>query len=211
MSGNRPIRNIYCVGRNYRLHAAELGNAVPDEPMLFTKPDHALVALDGSEIAIPGGRGEVHYEMEIVVRAGRAYEKGIRADELLDGMALGLDLTLRDVQTVLKQKGYPWLAAKGFRKSAPITAFRPFPGTEALRLNDFVLMKNDVEAQRGNARDMIFDLQALIDYCAEHYGIGEGDVLFTGTPAGVGPVGDGDRFRLLYAGEAWGSGTIRLV
>lgn len=211
MSGNRPIRNIYCVGRNYRLHAAELGNAVPDEPMLFTKPDHALAALDGSEIAIPGSKGEVHYEMEIVVRVGRTYEKGIRADELLDGMALGLDLTLREVQNVLKQKGYPWLAAKGFRNSAPITAFRPFPGIAELRLNDFVLMKNGVEAQRGNAVDMIFNLQALIDYCAEHYGIGEGDVLFTGTPAGVGPVADGDRFRLLYAGEPWGSGHIRLL
>jgi 2-keto-4-pentenoate hydratase/2-oxohepta-3-ene-1,7-dioic acid hydratase in catechol pathway len=211
MSSFTNIRNVYCVGRNYGLHAAELGNAVPEQPMLFSKPTHALVALDGGDILLPGSRGEVHYEMEIVIRIGRPYEKGIRADELVDGVALGIDFTLRDVQSELKKKGYPWLAAKGFRHSAPITAFRPFAGTEALGLKEFVLLKNGTEAQRGNANDMIFNLQTIIDFCAEHFGLGQGDAIFTGTPAGVGPVADSDRFTLQFGSETWGEGVVRLV
>lgn len=211
MSSFTDIRNVYCVGRNYGLHAAELGNAVPEQPMLFSKPTHALIALDGGDILLPGSRGEVHYEMEIVIRIGRPYEKGIRADELVDGVALGIDFTLRDVQSELKKKGYPWLAAKGFRHSAPITPFRPFAGTEALGLKEFVLLKNGAEAQRGNANDMIFKLQTIIDFCAEHFGLGQGDAIFTGTPAGVGPVADGDRFTLQFGSETWGEGVVRLV
>ncbi|MEF3302747.1 fumarylacetoacetate hydrolase family protein [Paenibacillus sp. GYB003] len=211
MSHFTDIRNIYCVGRNYGLHAAELGNAVPEQPMLFSKPTHSLVPLDGGEIEVPGGRGEVHFETEVVIRIGKSYKKGARADDLIDGVALGLDLTLRDVQSELKKKGYPWLAAKGFRNSAPITGFRPFGGTEALARNDFGLLKNGEEAQRGNVNDMIFDLQTIVDYCAEHYGIGPGDVIFTGTPAGVGPVADGDRFQLRFGGDIWGEGVIRLA
>lgn len=204
------IRNIYCVGRNYGLHAAELGNAVPEQPMLFSKPTHALVQLNGSEIDLPGGRGEVHYETELVIRIGRDYEPGIRVDDLADQVALGIDFTLRDVQSELKKKGYPWLAAKGFRSSAPVTAFRPFPGTEALAAADFGLLKNGVEVQRGNVKDMIFNLQTIVDFCAEHYGVGKGDLIFTGTPAGVGPVADGDRLQLIFGGETWGEGVIRL-
>ncbi|MDF2663938.1 MAG: fumarylacetoacetate hydrolase [Paenibacillus sp.] len=211
MSSFTNIRNVYCVGRNYGLHAAELGNAVPEQPMLFSKPTHSLIPLDGGDILLPGSRGEVHYEMEIVIRIGRSYEKGIRADELVDGVALGIDFTLRDVQSELKKKGYPWLAAKGFRHSAPITAFHSFEGTEALGLKEFVLLKNGSEAQRGNANDMIFNLQTIIDFCAEHFGLGQGDVIFTGTPAGVGPVADGDRFTLQFGSETWGEGVVRLA
>ncbi|TMV48473.1 fumarylacetoacetate hydrolase family protein [Paenibacillus mesophilus] len=211
MTSFNDIRNIYCVGRNYGLHAAELGNAVPEQPMLFSKPTHSLIALDGGEIRLPGSRGEVHYEMEIVIRIGRPYEKGIRVDELVDGVALGIDFTLRDVQSELKKKGYPWLAAKGFRHSAPITAFRPFGGTEALGSKEFVLLKNGSEAQRGNANDMIFNLQTIVDFCAEHFGLGLGDAIFTGTPAGVGQVADGDRFVLQFGSETWGEGVVRLV
>lgn len=211
MSDFSDIRNIYCVGRNYGLHAAELGNAVPEQPMLFSKPTHALIALDGKPIELPGNRGEVHYETEVVVRIGSRYEKGARVDEMIDGVALGIDFTLRDVQSELKKKGYPWLAAKGFRHSAPVTGFRPFSGIEALGSADFGLLRNGVEAQRGNVKEMIFDLQTIVDYCAEHFGIGPGDVIFTGTPAGVGPVADGDRFQLQYGGEIWGEGVIRLV
>ncbi|RKN84926.1 fumarylacetoacetate hydrolase family protein [Paenibacillus ginsengarvi] len=205
------IRNIYCVGRNYGLHAAELGNAVPEQPMLFTKPIYSLVQLDGSVIEVPGSQGEVHYETEVVIRIGQTYEPGKSADDLIDGVALGLDLTLRDVQSELKKKGYPWLAAKGFRRSAPITAFRPFPGTEALGRESFGLLKNGAVAQQGNSNEMIFSIQTIIDYCAEHYGIGPGDLIFTGTPAGVGPIRDGDKFELQFGGETWGEAVIRLV
>ncbi|WP_409345678.1 fumarylacetoacetate hydrolase family protein [Paenibacillus sp. MBLB4367] len=204
------IRNVFCVGRNYREHAAELGNAVPDAPMLFMKPVHALTAMDGSEIALPGNRGDIHYEAELVLHVGRPYERGIGVDELVDKYALGLDLTLRDVQSELKKKGQPWLAAKGFLGSAPIGSFRPFPGAAELGRQLFTLSKNGTEVQRGCTTDMIFDLQTIVDFCAAHYGLGTGDLIYTGTPAGVGAIADGDRFTLRMGEEAAGECVIRL-
>lgn len=205
------IRNVYCVGRNYKAHAEELGNELPKEPMLFTKPTHALTAMDGGEVSVPGSRGEVHYEAELVLHIGSAYVPGKRADELVDRMAFGLDLTLRDVQSVIKSKGTPWLPAKGFLRSAPLGGWMPFPGTASLADRDFTLRKNGTEVQRGNVSRMIFDIQTIIDYCAAHYGIGPGDIIFTGTPEGVGPVKNGDRFELAWGGEAAGSCVIKLV
>lgn len=204
------IRNIYCVGRNYGLHAAELGNDVPDEPMIFIKPTHALAPLDGGELALPGDRGELHYETELVIRIGRDYAPGVQVDELADGMALGIDFTLRDVQSVIKKKGQPWLPAKGFLNSAPLGPFKPFPGVAALKAQEFVLKKNGAEAQRGNVNDMIFDLQTIVDYIARHYGLGAGDIIYTGTPAGVASVSDGDLLELFWGGERFGSAVIRL-
>lgn len=204
------IRNIYCVGRNYKAHAEELGNELPKEPMLFTKPTHALAPMDGSTVELPGSRGEVHYEAELVVHIARDYTPGARADELIDKMAFGLDLTLRDVQSVIKSKGTPWLPAKGFLQSAPLGGWIPFPGTASLAEKDFTLRKNGAEVQRGNVSRMIFDIQTVVDYCAAHYGLGAGDIIFTGTPEGVGPVRDGDRFELAWGSEPAGSCVIRL-
>jgi fumarylpyruvate hydrolase len=204
------IRNIYCVGRNYRLHAAELGNAVPEEPMLFTKPTHALVAMNGQEIILPSGRGEIHFETELVVRARREHQSGNSAEGLFGAFALGLDLTLRDVQSGLKAKGHPWLAAKGFLRSAPIGPFRSCTSLQEMKEREFTLQKNGTEVQRGHIRDMIFDLQTIADYVAERYGLGEGDIIYTGTPAGVGPVADGDRLELFWGDDSSGSVTIRI-
>ncbi|MCZ8518067.1 MULTISPECIES: fumarylacetoacetate hydrolase family protein [Paenibacillus] len=206
---NESIRNIYCVGRNYGLHAAELGNDIPEEPMIFTKPTHALTPIDGGEISLPQGRGEVHYEAELVLHVGRAYEPGIAVDELVDRMALGIDFTLRDVQSVIKKKGHPWLPAKGFLNSAALTAFRPFPGFEQVKQVEYTLQRNGEEVQRGNLNDMIFNLQVIIDYIAEHYGLGAGDIIYTGTPAGVAAVREGDRFELLWGDEQLGAFTAR--
>lgn len=206
----KTIRNVYCVGRNYKAHAEELGNELPKEPMLFTKPTHALTAMDGSVIEVPGNRGEVHYEAELVLHIAGDYKPGIRADELIDRMAFGIDFTLRDVQSAIKSKGLPWLPAKGFLRAAPLGGWLPFPGTAALAEKDFTLRKNGVEVQRGNVSRMIFDVQTIVDYCAAHYGLGAGDVIFTGTPEGVGPVGDGDRFELHWSGEPAGDCIIRL-
>jgi len=192
------IQNVYCVGRNYRLHAAELGNEVPTKPMIFMKPTHAVVAMKGERIAMPKDQGELHYEAELVIRIGRDYEPGMPMDDLIDVMALGIDFTLRDVQTVCKQKGHPWTAAKAFRNSAPMTPYIAFPGVEALPKHDFVLLKNGVEVQRGNARDMIFDVKTIVDYVAAHYGLGKGDIIFTGTPAGVGAAVTGDKLELFF-------------
>lgn len=204
------IRNIYCVGRNYRLHAAELGNDVPTSPFLFSKPTHALVLANGQEIVLPADRGDVHHELELVVHVNKTFEKGMRVDEVVDRLSLGLDLTLRDVQSELKQKGHPWLKAKGFKNSAILTADRPFPGVEGAQKVDFRMLKNGVEVQHGNISDMVFHLQELFDFTAEHFGLGEGDVMFTGTPAGVGPLHDGDHLEMFWGEERLGSCTIRM-
>ncbi|KKO52807.1 fumarylacetoacetate hydrolase family protein [Paenibacillus sp. DMB20] len=198
------VNNVYCVGRNYRLHAAELGNAVPDEPMIFMKPSHAVVPLDGSRLAMPSGRGTLHFEGEIVIQAAKAYKPGMTVDELVEVMALGIDFTLRDVQSVIKEKGHPWMAAKGFKNSAPLTPYITFPGNEGILKTDFTIMKNGLEVQRGNVGEMIFSLQDIIDYIGHHYGLGEGDLIFTGTPAGVGPAESGDVFELFWGGVRLG-------
>ncbi|WP_309120104.1 fumarylacetoacetate hydrolase family protein [Paenibacillus sp.] len=201
--------NVYCIGRNYALHAKELGNEVPKSPIVFLKPTHALVPFEGT-VPMPAGVGEVHHEAEIVLRVAKAYEPGANVDDLIDRMTLGLDFTLRDVQSELKSKGQPWLAAKGFRHSAPICEWMRFPGAAAIQDVEFQLMKNGETAQRGNARDMIFSLQALVDHLGTNYGLGEGDVIFTGTPAGVGPVADGDALELALEGQTVGACVISM-
>lgn len=209
MKMNSQIRNVYCVGRNYRLHAEELGNAVPDEPMIFMKPSHAVVLMEDQELTLPGGRGEIHYEAELVVRIGADHTPGMSVDEVIDAYAFGIDFTLRDVQSVIKQKGHPWTAAKGFKNSAPISKFEPVQSIQSLTDFEFTLNKNGEEVQRGNIRDMIFTIQNIADYLSEHYGLGPGDIIFTGTPAGVGPVEPGDRLELTWADEAKGSVIVR--
>ncbi|MBD2871290.1 fumarylacetoacetate hydrolase family protein [Paenibacillus arenilitoris] len=210
MNGS-DIRNIYCIGRNYRLHALELGNEVPDEPLVFTKPTHAIAPMNGNVIELPGDVGEVHFELEIVLRIGRAYEPGMDADLCVDGMTLGLDLTLRDVQSKLKAKGQPWLAAKGFKGSAPLGNWLPYPGAAALAEKEFVLVRSGSEAQRGNARDMLFGVSELIRYVGERYGLGAGDILYTGTPAGVAALKDEDRLLAIWGDDVVGSCSVKLV
>jgi 2-keto-4-pentenoate hydratase/2-oxohepta-3-ene-1,7-dioic acid hydratase in catechol pathway len=204
------IRNVYCVGRNYGLHAAELGNAVPDRPIVFTKPTHSLVAMDGGDIELPGGQGELHFETELVLHIGRDYRSGIRVDELVDAMALGIDFTLRDVQSEIKKMGYPWLPAKGFLRSAPIAPFQPFPGEAAVMEAEFTLRRNGEAAQNGKPADMIFGLQALVDFIADNFGLGQGDIVFTGTPAGVAAVQDGDKLELFWGQALAGSFRVKL-
>ncbi|MFY0543767.1 fumarylacetoacetate hydrolase family protein [Brevibacillus sp. H7] len=205
------IRNIFCVGRNYRLHAAELGNEVPTTPFLFNKPTHALALADGSAIELPGDRGELHYETELVFHIARSYQEGMQVEDVIDRMAVGIDFTLRDVQSELKKKGHPWLLAKGFRNSAVITPFHPFPGLEACKQTDFSLLKNSEQVQRGNIGDVIFDLLTVIRFATEHFGLSKGDILYTGTPAGVGPVANGDRLTMLWGDQVWGEFTAKLT
>lgn len=206
----KQIHNIFCVGRNYRLHAAELGNDVPTSPMLFDKPTHSLVETNGQEIDLPGNRGEIHYEAELVIHIARGYEPGLTLDQMVDKIALGVDLTLRDVQSVLKKNGHPWLLAKGFKNSAILTPFHPFPGQQLLEKTHFSMLKNEEKVQIGNVQDMIFDLMTIIQFTTEHFGLDAGDIIYTGTPAGVGPVLDGDHFALFFGEEKWGEFTARL-
>jgi 2-keto-4-pentenoate hydratase/2-oxohepta-3-ene-1,7-dioic acid hydratase in catechol pathway len=204
------IRNIYCVGRNYAQHAAELGNAVPEAPMIFMKPSHALIEMNGQPILLPKDQGEVHYEAELVLHIGKTYKKGISVDDLVDRFALGIDFTLRELQNELKKKGHPWMSAKGFLRSAPIGPFLPFLGEAEIKHTDFTLWKNGVEVQRGNTSIMIFHLQAIVDYCAEHYGLGPGDLIYTGTPAGAGSLVNGDQLRLQWGNQHAGECIIEI-
>lgn len=210
MINMEKTRNIYCVGRNYVEHVKELHNKIPDKPMLFSKPTHSLVMAEGQSIRLPGESGEVHFEAELVLHIGQAYEKGISVDELVDLMTIGIDFTLRDVQNELKRKGHPWLLAKGFLNSAVIGPFFSFPGEEACKQIDFSLSRNDRLVQQGNIKNLIFDLQTLIDYTAEHFGLGQGDLIFTGTPEGVGPALNGDHFFMQWGEEAIGSFHVRM-
>jgi len=204
------IRNIYCVGRNYRQHAAELGNAVPEAPMLFLKPTHAAVTLEDGLLRLPGGQGEVHYETELVLLVGRSYREGITPDELFSHVTVGLDLTLRTVQDGVKAKGHPWLAAKGFRYSAPLGQWLDYPGESALSELDFGLDRNGVNVQRGNIRNMVFGLAELVAFTGKTYGLGPGDVLFTGTPEGVGALRDGDELLWRLGSRTLGRATVSM-
>lgn len=204
------IKNIYCVGRNYRAHAKELNNPVPTSPFLFSKPTHAVVEANGEVISLPRDQGSVHYETELVLRIGKSYKKGMTVDEIVDGLAIGLDLTLRDVQDVLKEKRYPWLLAKGFPNSAVLSKFIDFPGEEACKKTNFSLLKNGLQVQEGNIQSLIFDFQTLIDFCGKHFGLGNGDIIFTGTPEGVGPLANGDQLTLLWGGEVLGKSKVNI-
>jgi 2-keto-4-pentenoate hydratase/2-oxohepta-3-ene-1,7-dioic acid hydratase in catechol pathway len=179
--------------------------------MLFMKPTHAVVGAEGGIVTLPADKGEVHYEAEVVLFVGRDYTPGISVDDLVTGMALGIDFTLRTVQDGLKAKGHPWLAAKGFRQSAPLGQQMSYPGTAAAADIPFTLQINGLEVQRGKMAEMIFPPQTIIDFVAENYGLRAGDIIFTGTPAGVGVVQDGDRFELFWNGEPTGSFTAQLA
>lgn len=204
------IRNIYCIGRNYRLHAEELGNEVPHSPLVFLKPTHSLVEANGQEIVLPANRGQVHYEMEWILYISKSQPAGTPVEEVVSHMALGIDFTLRDVQSELKKKGQPWLLAKGFRNSAAVTGFQPFPGVEKCASQSFSLYKNRERVQLGKIRDMLFSSQQLVDYCAKHFGLAKGDVIFTGTPSGVGKVEDLDHLELYWEDEKAGECFIKL-
>jgi fumarylpyruvate hydrolase len=141
---------------------------------------------------------------------GKPYEQGILASDLLDSFALGIDFTMRDVQDELKQKQHPWLKAKGFKASAPLTEFQPMSSIENLFAESFSLTINGVEKQRGHLQDTIFNLQTLVDEIGTHYGLAEGDIIFTGTPAGVGPVQDGDQMKLYWGESLLGECRIEL-
>ncbi|AGA68327.1 2-keto-4-pentenoate hydratase/2-oxohepta-3-ene-1,7-dioic acid hydratase [Desulfitobacterium dichloroeliminans LMG P-21439] len=198
------IKNIYCVGRNYMQHAKELNNAVPTSPFLFAKPTHALVEGQGQTISMPQDQGDVHYEVEFVVHISEKFEPDMKAEELIDKIAIGIDFTLREVQDELKEKGLPWLLAKGFPNSAVLSQWLPFEGLGASANFDFTLEKNGIEVQRGNIKEMIFDIPTIIEFSAKHFGLDEGDIIYTGTPSGVGKAGKGDRFVLKWKEEKVG-------
>lgn len=197
----KHIKNIYCIGRNYADHVKELNNKMPEQPLIFSKPTHALVKAEDNQITLPGGKGAVHHEVEIVLEIDRDYEAGLVVDDLVSKMYIGLDLTLRDEQQRLKEAGLPWLLSKGFKNAAIISKSIEFPTETVLREKEFSLKINETVVQAGKINQMTFSLDAMIEYLANHVGLKKGDLIFTGTPAGVGPLKNNDQLKLIYDGE----------
>ena len=184
---------IICIGRNYVNHAKELGNSPPSEPIFFLKPDTAI-SSKGHPFFIPDFTSNVHYEVELVIkinRLGKHIEEDF-AHKYYQEIGLGIDFTARDVQEEVKAKGLPWEKAKGFDGSAVIS--RRFIPKEELDLNkiDFTLEKNGDTVQVGNSKDMLFNFDKIIAYISQFYTLKIGDLIYTGTPAGVGQVNNGD-------------------
>ncbi len=193
---------IICVGRNYTEHAKELNNEVPSEPVLFMKPKNALVVPD-KPIYYPEFTDDLHYECELVVRIcknGRFVEER-SAKKYYNEMTVGIDFTARDVQQQLKQKGLPWEIAKAFDASAPVGNFRPITADTNMKNLDFELKLNGTTVQQGNTKDMIFNINRIIAYASRYFTLNIGDLIFTGTPAGVGPVNVYDRLEGYLQGE----------
>lgn len=187
---------IICIGRNYREHAKEMNSNVPDHPVFFIKPDTCLLR-NNQPFYYPEFTKDLHYELEVVLRInrlGRSINKRF-AHRYYDAVTLGIDFTARDLQQNCKQKGLPWEIAKAFDFSAPIGLFIPKEEIADLGNIDFRLEKNDIVVQQGNTRDMIFCYDELIDYISRFVTFKIGDLMFTGTPAGVGSVQVGDRLK----------------
>ncbi|SDU32260.1 2-keto-4-pentenoate hydratase/2-oxohepta-3-ene-1,7-dioic acid hydratase (catechol pathway) [Pseudomonas pohangensis] len=199
-----PLGKVVCVGRNYAEHARELNNPVPSEPLLFIKPGSCVVPLDDS-FSIPAERGAVHYEAEIAVLIGKPLSKTPDAEEVLDaisGFAPALDLTLREVQDQLKAKGYPWEVAKSFDGACVLAPFVPGDALTDLTDIGIRLSLNGVVRQDGNSRDMLNPILPLIQHICGQFSLQAGDVVLTGTPAGVGKLADGDLLELELVGQA---------
>jgi len=194
---------IICIGRNYVAHAAELGNEVPEEPVFFMKPDSALLR-NNDPFYIPDWTKEVHHEIELVIkinRIGKNIEKRF-ADRYYDEIGLGIDFTARDVQAQLKTKGLPWEKAKAFDQSAVISStFFPksiFPDIESLF---FKLDINGKTLQEGDSGLMIFGFDEIISHVSKYVTLKIGDLIYTGTPANVGPVQIGDHLEGYLEGK----------
>ncbi len=192
-----PVRRIYCVGRNYADHAREMGGDPHREPPFFFGKPQDTVVPGGGEVAYPPATANLHYEVELVV----ALAKGGRdipvseANACIYGYAVGIDLTRRDLQAQSKDKGQPWDTAKGFDQSAPVSPITPVSAVGHLEAGAIWLSVNGVEKQRGNLGQMTWGVPEVIAHISTFVALAPGDLLFTGTPSGVGPIVKGDRVR----------------
>ncbi len=180
-----PINTIYCVGRSYVEHIHELGNAVPDEPLVFLKPNSSLCT--GNILQLPKFSNNVHYETELVLYV---------QDGKITHTAVGLDLTARDVQDIAKAKGLPWTKAKGFRGAACVSDFVPANELPNIQDIEFTMKLNGQLRQHGRVNHMIYTIPTLLVELANTYGLQRGDLVFTGTPEGVGQLQSGDVLEL---------------
>jgi 2-keto-4-pentenoate hydratase/2-oxohepta-3-ene-1,7-dioic acid hydratase in catechol pathway len=211
----RPVHRIYCVGRNFADHAREMGAAPADpaargRPIFFLKPADAIV-LDGV-VPYPPGTKELHHEVELVVGLGSDAPHGELSREaaaaLVESCGVGLDLTRRDLQAEAKARGMPWDTGKAFDASAPLSALVPIAAAGDLAARTLTLEVNGERRQHGALRDLIWDVPDILAELSRLYRLRAGDLVFMGTPAGVGPLAVGDRFRASLDGVVAFEGRI---
>lgn len=194
---------IICIGRNYAKHAEELNNPIPDEPVVFLKPDTAIL-LKKHPFFIPEHSNEVHHEVEVVVkinRLGKHIEPRF-AHKYYDEIGLGIDFTARDVQAKCKEKGLPWEKAKAFDGSAAVSRFFKLSAlNKPITDINFHLDINGSTVQKGNTKNMLFPVNEIIAHVSKYFTLKTGDLIFTGTPAGVGKVNRNDLLELYLEGE----------
>jgi acylpyruvate hydrolase len=193
---------VICIGRNYAEHAKELNNPVPSAPVFFMKPDTAVLK-DGADFYLPDFSNDVHHELEIVLKISKAGKHISEefASNYFEEIGLGIDFTARDLQEICKSKGLPWEMAKAFDGSAPIGKFLPKKTWSDLNALHFHLTVNGETRQRGNTADLLFRFDQIIAYVSRFVTLKTGDLIYTGTPAGVGPVKIGDHLQG-YLGDA---------
>jgi len=193
---------IICIGRNYRDHAKELNNPVPTKPLVFMKPPSALL-IKNKPMYIPDFTKNLHYEAEIVLKICKngKYVQPAFAKKYFKEIAFGIDFTARDIQDQCKAKGHPWEIAKAFDNSAALSEFISLENVNQEEGIKFQMKKNGEVVQDGNTKDLIFDFNFLICYVSKFFKLQMGDMIFTGTPAGVGPVEIGDHLEGFVDGE----------
>ena len=192
---------IICIGLNYRKHAMELGWAIPEEPVVFLKPDSSLLKKN-KPFFLPDFSTDIHDEVEVVVKISRL-GKGILAkyaSRYYDELTLGIDITARDIQGRLAKSGLPWELSKCFDGAAPIGTFVPVSSVNDVDNIDFRLEINNNIVQQGNTSDMIFRINELVEYVSRFFTLKTGDLIFTGTPPGVGPLKKNDNL-VAYLGD----------
>jgi 2-keto-4-pentenoate hydratase/2-oxohepta-3-ene-1,7-dioic acid hydratase in catechol pathway len=199
---NLPVGKAVCVGRNYAAHAKELGNVVPDAPILFLKPSTSIVPLSPS-FSIPSDRGSCHHETEIAVLIGQTISKIDLKDvpAAIAGYGLALDLTLRDLQNQLKKQGYPWEVAKAFDGACPLSPFMKPEQLGDVYHTEFTLTVNGESRQQGLTDDMITPVYKLIAYISQIFTLEAGDIVLSGTPEGVAALATGDQLVLSVVGQ----------
>ena len=187
---------IFCIGRNYVAHAKELGNEVPDEPVVFMKPKSALLQPH-TPFYYPEFTNDLHYECELVLRISKngKYIQEKFASKYYDAVTTGIDFTARDIQNDLKAKGLPWEKAKSWDNSAAIGKWLPFTSIKNKKDMNFCLYKNKELVQQGNSGLMINDFDSIVAYISNYFSVNIGDLVFTGTPAGVGELVVGDELE----------------
>ena len=186
---------IICIGRNYAEHALELKNEIPENPVIFMKPDSAMMRK-GEPFFYPEFSENIHYEVELVFKINKIgkHINSKFANKYFNEFTLGIDFTARDIQDKLKSKGLPWEIAKAFDQSAAIGSFLHVKDYDLKKI-EFNLIKNGEVVQKGNSGNMIFSIEKIIDYTSKYFTIKIGDLIFTGTPEGVGKINIGDHFE----------------